>query len=944
MRSLNGLVLQSLCCMAVVLASHGEPVNAAPAVADQGRWARVELTRAELVDRLGEIDSIDYGSFQWLRLPDGSRRDALGDARTVAVDDAFVLDLGGERFDPLLLPPEDDDRGPRFSNGEQGPEWHLVQFKGPIKKAWLQGLTEAGLEPVQYIHPFTYVVWGKADKLGQARFRSEVRWTGSFLAKYAVLPDQSSPSDAVTPTMALVSNDRVEELRAVAARTRGGLVSTITRINRFLSVVHMSLARSAYLDLASIPGVYSVQRSPQDGGKRGEGSGQSLVGGVDANGALVPGYLDWLDTLGYDGSGITAGVVDEDGFRRSHLDLVDNVVACGVDGKHSCSPAGAANGHATHVAGAIGGTGATATVDKNGFLRGLGIAPGVGLVSQTYVPFLGGGSGTGSMVADGMLRIFKDSALAGAQLVNNSWGPTGTPQGYDIPTLQVDMIARDANNDTADAEPMLAVWAIMNGRGDRPTGICAPSSLASPDEAKNLFAVGSTYLLDNAGDPMTDRLLDVSWNSAHGNACDGRRVPHIVAPGCNTDSTVGTGDTDHSHDGNGDVGVLPNGFCGTSMAAPNVTGAAALFMQQYRDNNEGATPSPALVKAAFTAVATDLSGRLDADDRVMGHRPDRFQGYGRMDMAAVLQPAQPVIYWDQAEMFTETGQLWQRSVTAADPGQPVRVMLAWTDAHGHGLGGTTPAWVNDLDLMADVGTDSYWGNAVGDDGWSSADGSADGMNNLEGIFLGPDQLGGAIDLSVLAANIATDALNPFDPDGDAPRQDFALVCYNCVEGAQPAPTTVDLAVTLQTSTDRVPAGGEAIFDVQASNAGPTAIGHAHVRLTLPAPFDPLRARVVSVAGVDDGAWSCVYGDAIDCRLVAGMASGAQAPLLRVTVPVHVDAESGIVSGSVRITGTRNDDPDPGNDTASVDVQIEGQGDELFQNGFDCAEDAPGCIP
>lgn len=931
----------SLVVLAWVLAIHGVSLHAAPTDAlEDDRWLRVELTRAELVERLGEVESIDYGRFQWLQLPDVSRRALLGDARAVAIDNPFILDLGGERFDPLLSPPAESDLVPRFTDSADKPDWHLVQFKGPIKKEWLERLTAAGLEPVQYIHPFTYVVWGMADRLGPARLRSEVRWTGNFLATYAVLPDQPGPSDVVTATMVLVSNDRIGELQGIAS-TRGGLIGTITRINRFLSVMHISLARSSYMDLASMPGIYSIQRSPAEGGIRSEVSGQSLVAAVDAVGTVAPGYLDWLDALGYDGRGVTAGVVDEDGFRRTHLDIVDNVVPCGIDGKHSCSPAGAANAHATHVAGAIGGTGVTATVDASGFLRGLGIAPGVSLVSQTYVPYLGGGSG--SMVADGMLRIFKDSALSGAQLVNNSWGPTSTPQGYDIPTMQVDIISRDANPDTSEADPILAVWSIMNGRGDRPTGICSPSSLASPDEAKNLFAVGSTYLLDNAGDQL-ERLFDVSYNSAHGNACDGRRVPHIVAPGCNTDSTVGSSDTAHSHGGNGNVSILPNGFCGTSMASPNVTGAAAIFMQQYRDRYAGATPSPALVKAAFTAAATDLSGHMDADDRVMGHRPDRFQGYGRLDMAAALQPSEPVLYWDQTDVFTDTGQDWQRTISAVDPEQPIRIMLAWTDAHGHGLGGTTPAWVNDLDLLVDAGGESYWGNAVGTDGWSSVDGSADGMNNLEGIFLAPTQHGGSIELSVLAANIATDALSPFDPRGDAPRQDFALACYNCAEGGVPEPGSADLGVAVTTSTVQVGAGGDVVIDVTASNDGPDPVGHAHVRVTLPEPIDPRSARAVEVPVPAPGeeAWNCVHGEAIDCRLTSGFGSGERAPVLRITASVRADAPSGIVTGSARITGSRNDDPNPDNDAASVDIHIGGQADDLFADDFECGESASGC--
>ena len=63
-------------------------------------------------------------------------------------------------------------------------------------------------------------------------------------------------------------------------------------------------------------------------------------------------------------------------------------------------------------------------------------------------------------------------------------------------------------------------------------------------------------------------------------------------------------------------------------------------------------------------------------------------------------------------------------------------MLVWTDAPGHGLGGSTPAWNNNLDLEVVVGGDVYRGNNFDASGWSQPGGPAEGKNNTEGVFLG----------------------------------------------------------------------------------------------------------------------------------------------------------------------------------------------------------------
>lgn len=684
-------------------------------------------------------------------------------------DSAYVLDLGGERFDLRQ-------RAPRYAR-EAGANLRLVQFIGPIQPQWLRDMKADGVQPLQYIHPYSYVVWADAQGMARVKARDEVRASGDFVPEFRISQASRGLDEKVRSVMLMLSRKLDASRLDADMQALGAQIGTRAVLDANFEVMQVRIAGNRIEQLGALPGVFAVQRIEpitETEAMRSELGQQSVVGGHGGppNYVITPGYAQWLQNLGYDGTGVRVGIVDG-GVRETHVDLASRMDPCASHTTPtSCEMS--VSDHGTHVAGAVAGTGESG-ITLNQFLRGQGVAPGARLVSQRYGSFLG--AGPGGMKVDAMLKLFRESALNGALLTNNSWGPTSTPQGYDIPTRQVDMIVRDAVNDQDGQQPVLAVWSVMNGGGDSSQGACRPSSLGSPDEAKNLFAVGSTRLLAGVNQVSGSGIFDVSGNSAHGPACDGRRVPHIVAPGCSTDSTAAASDTAF------------NTKCGTSMASPVVSGAASLFIQKYRDTHDDATPSPALIKAAITVFAKNLVGQKNADDTEMGHRPDRFQGYGRLDMAAALLPESPVLYFEQDQVFDASGQHWEKRIKAADPDKPMRVMLVWTDAPGAGLAGTTPAWVNNLDLSLHKGDELYRGNAIGVDGWSVAGAVADEKNNMEAVYLSVDQHGGAeITLRVDATNIAADALNPHQP-GD-PAQDFALACDNCElvsDGPGPGP-------------------------------------------------------------------------------------------------------------------------------------------------------------
>ena len=663
----------------------------------------------------------------------------------VEASDRFTLRLAEFAFDPLQAEPDLPEGWDHSASTV--PDLHLVQFDGPIPSGARQTLRAGGIEPIQYIYPNTYIVWGlSADRVGLSG-KSSIRWTGDFAPAYRVQPQwRELKGDAIDVKVLIYRGADADSVVKTIAGL-GGKPSTRQVVNDRFEVAGFTLPGDRVQAAASIPGVYSIQRQSTDGGSRAEVSAQIDAGNVDGTNVAFPGYQAWLAGLGLDGSGVIVANVDE-GVDEGHPDLVARMLPC-VGGSCSVVPRSL---HGTHTAGIIAGDGSSAVVDANGFLRGLGIAPGANLIEQEYNPWM--------LQPGGVLQLMTDSYNNGAVASNNSWGTASSVAGlgYDIDTMLVDVGVRDADPLRPGNQPLTYVLAIDNGSG----GV---SSQGVPDDSKNAFVIGGTkgQLADGNPDPDIDSLADTT---AHGPALDGRTVPHMVAPACFVESTYPDWGEGYSH----------HALCGTSMAAPQVSGAVALFTEYYR-SLPGYTgdPSPALVKAAFMPVAHDLDGNTDADGAVMGHRPDSKQGWGRLNLSAVIDPpADSVIYFDQGRVFEESGNEWLREVTPVDPAQPMRIMLVWTDAPGHGLGGSLPAWNNDLDLVVDAGGNTYYGNYFGIDGFSAIGGVADPMNNAEGVFLELPPTD--VTIRVVATNLNSDGVPQFNDETD---QDFALACYNC---------------------------------------------------------------------------------------------------------------------------------------------------------------------
>jgi hypothetical protein len=125
-------------------------------------------------------------------------------------------------------------------------------------------------------------------------------------------------------------------------------------------------------------------------------------------------------------------------------------------------------------------------------------------------------------------------------------------------------------------------------------------SITDPGNADGVITVGSTHrtMPHNFG---------VSYFSSRGPTGDGRTKPDLIAPGERIDSCALNG--------------YYETMDGTSMAAPHVSGAAALLIGRHRE----LIGQPARVKQILCNTATDLG------------REPRFQGRGMVDVLRALQ-------------------------------------------------------------------------------------------------------------------------------------------------------------------------------------------------------------------------------------------------------------------------------------------------------------------
>lgn len=354
-------------------------------------------------------------------------------------------------------------------------------------------------------------------------------------------------------------------------------------VERRLPAVNSTAISARKADVAAL--WETLTDAATDGARQAPGVGRSTAPGVkriwldgrrqavlDRSVPQIGAPAAWQ--AGYDGTGVTVAVLDT-GVDATHPDLADRIVA---ERNFSDDPdAVDRNGHGTHVASTVAGSGASSAGTHRG------VAPGARLLNGKVL------DESGSGYDSGIIAGMQWAVDQGAEVVNLSLGGEDT-EGTDPLEAAVQTLSADTG----------ALFVVAAGND----GESGARTLGSPGTAPAALTVGA---VDRADVP--------AHFSSQGPTADGALKPDVTAPGTAIVAARAAEGRQGDPAGRGYVSMS-----GTSMATPHVAGAAAVLAQRHPHW------SGRELKAALTASARPVPA-------VSAY----VQGSGRIDVAAALE-------------------------------------------------------------------------------------------------------------------------------------------------------------------------------------------------------------------------------------------------------------------------------------------------------------------
>jgi hypothetical protein len=641
---------------------------------------------------------------------------------TSALADPIMLRIGN--FDPAqgTLPLPRNLRAKQTS----GPAYYIVQFKSAIQESDKAGLSRRNLESLGYLPENAYILRLDGTLKDDLAKWNRVSWIGRFEPGYKLSPDLGKRSYTSENRSHMASlgvlqfgvtlHDGADSADAVQAAKNAGLeILEVSKMGpRFGILVQGRLAAAEVL--AQCETVAFIEEAA-DANLRNDvtawvaqtnQSGNTSIWNHDLHGEnMILGHMDGAPNINHD--------MFRDPVNNTPGPNHRKVVFYSGSGSDS---------HGTHTAGTLCGDQQpiTGSTFRNGHAYKARFA-------FSPIP---------SSV--GLYTALTNHYNVGARAHTNSWGDDGTT-AYTQWCQSIDQYSWDREDATV-------VFASTN-----------QSTLTTPENAKNVLAVGNTQQQPNQNNASTGGV---------GPTFDGRRKPEIWAPGTGIFSASSTNTS----------GFVS--FTGTSMACPAITGYCAIVRQYYLEgrnyaaSSRGGTtrainPSGALVRATIMNGGVDMTG--------MAGYPGPREGWGRLLLENSLWfegDARRIVAFDlrnAAGLMTGETRDYRFRVTTSS--EQLKITMTFTDWPAAVNASAANVRVNNMDLevMTPSGT-LYRGNVIDTtQGLSTPGGSPDAINNTEMVILNTPEVGAwtirfratAVNMGARqgAAVVATGDVRPF---------------------------------------------------------------------------------------------------------------------------------------------------------------------------------------